>query len=38
MKAYLGPFAMAMLVFGAVFLALDIAIMDLQGLSLFFQQ
>ena len=36
MKDYLVSFAIALLVFGAVFLALDFTIMKLQGLTLFF--
>jgi len=38
MKAYFLPFTGALVVFGLVFLALDFAIMRLQGLSLIFHQ
>ena len=37
MKEYLKPFAIAFAAFGLLFLALDYAIMKLQGLSLIFQ-
>ncbi len=36
MKEYLAPFAIAFLVCGIAFLALDVAIMNLHGLSLIF--
>ena len=36
-KGFVIPFAAAFLVFGAVFLGIDYAIMGMQGLSLFFQ-
>jgi len=38
MKAYFLPFTSALVGFGLVFLALDFAIMKLQGLSLIFHQ
>jgi len=37
LKNYLLPFAVAFVVFGALFLAVDIAIMNMQGLSLIFE-
>ncbi len=36
MKKYLVPFVLAFLVCGALFLALDVAIMNLMGLTLIF--
>lgn len=36
MKDYLVPFSIALLVFGLIFLGLDITIMKLQGLTLIF--
>ncbi len=36
MKDHLVPFALAFLAFGAAFLGLDAAVMNLQGLSLIF--
>lgn len=36
MKNYLLPFAVAFIGFGVLFFAIDIAIMNLQGLSLIF--
>jgi hypothetical protein len=36
MKNYLIPFGIALIAFGLVFLALDFAIMKLQGLTLIF--
>jgi hypothetical protein len=36
MKNHLLPFAIAFIVFGVVFLGLDVAIMKLQGLTLLF--
>ncbi len=37
-KSYLVPLGVALLVFGVTFLAVDVVIMNLQGLSLFFHQ
>ena len=37
MKKYIIPFVLAFLVCGILFLTLDFAIMNLMGLSLFFQ-
>lgn len=37
MKTYVLPFAVAFIVFAGLFLAIDIAIMNLQGLSLIFE-
>lgn len=37
MKSYVLPFLMATLAFGAAFLALDYAVMSLQGLTLIFE-
>jgi hypothetical protein len=38
MKDYMVPFAAAFVFCGLAFLALDFAVMNLQGLSLFFHQ
>ena len=38
MKDYMVPFAAAFVLCSVVFLALDFAVMNLQGLSLFFHQ
>ena len=38
MIKHIAPFAVAFVVFAAVFLALDVALMDAQGLSLIFRQ
>ena len=38
MKAYFLPFVGAFVVFGIVFFALDLVMMNLQGLSLMFKQ
>ncbi len=37
LRGYAIPFTAAFLVFGAVFLGIDYAIMGMQGLTLFFQ-
>lgn len=37
-KSYLAPFIVAFLVCGGVFLLLDMAVMNMQGLSLIFEQ
>ncbi len=37
-KNYLAPFIVAFLVCGGVFLLLDVAVMNMQGLSLIFEQ
>lgn len=37
-KSYLAPFVVAFLVCGGAFLLLDVAVMNMQGLSLIFEQ